>query len=61
MMVHTKAFGNYSGNELVVKRHENYSELNNLPKYAVTKALNVVVTDDRGTKIQNATVDFSSL
>lgn len=58
MMVHTKAFGNYSGNELVVKRHENYSELNNLPKYAVTKALNVVVTDDRGTKIQNATVDF---
>ena len=41
MMVHTKAFGKYKGDEEVVKRTGLYSELNLLSHYAPTRRLTV--------------------
>ena len=58
MLVHTKAFGKYNGNEPVNKNTELYSELNILSKYAVTKKLNVLVTDENGNPVPSADVSF---
>ncbi len=48
MMVHTKAFGKYKGNEEVVKRTSMYSELNLLSHYAPTRRVTVTVQDENG-------------
>jgi len=58
MLVHTKAFGRYNGDEALVKRQNLYSEINTLGKYAVTKDLTVVVTDENGIPVPGADVDF---
>jgi transglutaminase-like putative cysteine protease len=58
MLIHTKAFGNYRGDELVIKRNRYFAELNCLPAYAVTKELKVSVVNDNGEKVKQATVDF---
>lgn len=58
MLIHTKAFGRYNGNEPVVKSVKYFTELNCLPEYAVTKDLIVTVSNSRGERINNATVDF---
>ncbi len=48
MMVHTKAFGKYKGDEEVVKRTGLYSELNLLSHYAPTRRVIVTVQDENG-------------
>ena len=48
MMVHTKAFGKYKGDEEVVKRTGLYSELNLLSHYAPTRRITVTVLDENG-------------
>ena len=48
MMVHTKAFGKYKGDEEVVKRTGLYSELNLLSHYAPTRRVTVSVHDENG-------------
>ena len=48
MMVHTKAFGKYKGDEEVVKRTGMYSELNLLSHYAPTRRVTVTVQDENG-------------
>jgi len=48
MMVHTKAFGKYKGDEEVVKRTGLYSELNLLSHYAPTRKVTVTVQDENG-------------
>ena len=48
MMVHTKAFGKYKGDEEVVKRTGFYSELNLLSHYAPTRKVTVTVQDENG-------------
>ena len=48
MMVHTKAFGKYKGDEEVVKRTSMYSELNLLSHYAPTRHVTVTVQDENG-------------
>ena len=48
MMVHTKAFGKYKGDEEVVKRTGLYSELNLLSHYAPTRRVTVTVQDENG-------------
>ena len=48
MMVHTKAFGKYKGDEEVVKRTGMYSELNLLSHYAPTRHVSVTVQDENG-------------
>lgn len=58
MLVHTKAFGKYSGKELIIKRNSCFTEINALPKYAVTKEIIVSVTDSSGIALSDASVDF---
>ena len=58
MMVHTKAFGKYKGDEEVVKRTGFYSELNLLSHYAPTRRVTVTVKDESGKPLQGAEVKF---
>ena len=48
MMVHTKAFGKYKGDEEVVKSTALFSELNLLSHYAPTRKVTVTVQDENG-------------
>ena len=48
MMVHTKAFGKYKGDEEVVKCTSLFSELNLLSHYAPTRKVTVTVQDENG-------------
>ena len=57
MMVHTKAFGKYKGDEEVVKRTGMFSELNLLSHYAPTRRVTVTVTAD-GKPLEGAQVMF---
>lgn len=58
MMVHSKAFGRYHGDEEVVKQTELYSELNLLSHYAPTKKVTVKVYDWHDKPAKNALVKF---
>lgn len=58
LMVHSKAFGRYHGDEEVVKETALYSELNLLSHYAPTKHVTVTVADAQGKPMQNVTVKF---
>lgn len=58
MMVHTKVFGKYTGNENIVKRDDKYTVLNSLENYAPTKNVWVKVLDDTGEPVENAIVEF---
>ena len=58
MMVHTKAFGKYKGDEEVVKRTSMYSELNLLSHYAPTRRLTVTVIDGNADPVEGAQVKF---
>jgi len=58
MLTHTKAFGRYEGDEMLVKREPLFSEINTLGKYALTKQLSVFVTDTSGIPMPDAIVDF---
>ena len=58
MMVHTKAFGKYKGDEEVVKRTGMYSELNLLSHYAPTRRVTVTVLDEDGAPLSEAQVSF---
>ncbi|MFO7575693.1 MAG: transglutaminase domain-containing protein [Bacteroidales bacterium] len=57
MLVHTKAFGAYMGNENVIVNEKRYAEINNLSKYADTKVITVFVTDE-GRPAIDAEVEF---
>ena len=58
MLVHTKSFGAFWGNENVISRNDNYSDVNNLSKYAVTKKIFVKVTDSADVPLSNALVEY---
>ena len=58
MMVHSKAFGKYKGDEEVVKRTSLYSELNLLSHYAPTRRVTVTVLDSTGKPLEGAQVKF---
>ncbi|MBP5341063.1 MAG: transglutaminase domain-containing protein [Bacteroidales bacterium] len=58
MMVHTKAFGKYKGDEEVVKRTGLYSELNLLSHYAPTRKVMVSVIDGNADPVEGAQVKF---
>ena len=58
MMVHTKAFGKYKGDEEVVKRTSMYSELNLLSHYAPTRRVTITVRDADGKPLEGAQVKF---
>ncbi len=58
MLVHTKSFGAPYGNENVINSHTDYTEVNNLSKYAVTKRLFVSVVDRQGNPAKDAIVEY---
>ncbi len=58
MLVHTKAFGAYRGDEPLVRQEKKFAELNCLHRYAVTKEAVVRVTDHTGRPVTGATVDY---
>ena len=58
MMVHTKAFGKYKGDEEVVKRTGLYSELNLLSHYAPTRRVTITMQDENGMPMEGAQVKF---
>ncbi|MPQ46791.1 transglutaminase domain-containing protein [Marinifilum sp. N1E240] len=58
MLVHTKVFGDYQGNDEVVKRSDNFTEINVVSNYADVKKVFVKVIDTSGKAVKNARVDF---
>jgi transglutaminase-like putative cysteine protease len=58
MLVHTRSFGASYGQENVINHDRNFSEVNNLSKYAVTKKIYVKVLDAEGKPEKNAKVEF---
>lgn len=58
MMVHTKAFGDYNGNEKIANKTRYYTHLNTLSNYAPIKNLKVVVKDKSGNPVEGANVQF---
>lgn len=58
MLVHTRAFGHYSGGEKLVRREKLFSEINTLDRYAVTKELKIRVTDTSGLPVAGAETGF---
>ena len=58
LMVHSKAFGRYQGDEEVVKKSSLYSELNLLSHYAPTKKVTVTVLNADESPCTDATVKF---
>ncbi len=58
MMVHTKAFGKYKGDEEVVRRTGLFSELNLLSHYAPTRRITITVQDENGMPMEGAQVKF---
>jgi transglutaminase-like putative cysteine protease len=58
MLVNTKSFGAAYGNENSINIHSNFTEVNNLSKYAVTKKISVKVVDNAGKPVKGALVEF---
>jgi hypothetical protein len=58
MLVHTRAFGWYNGNEPTVSKNETFSELNLIENYAPAKQITVKVVDEKSVSVENAKVEF---
>jgi len=58
MLVHTRAFGRYAGNEPLIRREKLFSEINTLDRYAITKDLEVTVIDAARVPVPGASVRY---
>ena len=58
MLVHTKSFGAFMGDENIINKHINYTNVNNLGKYAITKKIFVKVINKDDAPVSNALVEF---
>ena len=58
MLVHTRAFGRYDGDETLVSSSRLFSEINTLDRYAETKNLRVIVKDNNGKPVPQAEAGF---
>lgn len=58
MLMHTKVFGNYAGEEDVISRTKTYTEINVTDNYAKTARTSVCVVDEKGQKVPGAKVEF---
>jgi hypothetical protein len=58
MLVHTRAFGRYYGNDQVVISNDRFSELNLTSNYATVKNITINVKNDNGTPADSAKVEF---
>lgn len=58
MLVHTRAYGRYMGNEDVVIAEDRFSELNLTSNYAATKQITILVKNEDGTPADSAKVEY---
>ena len=58
MLVHTKAFGKYDGNEKIIRQETLFTEINSLDRYAETRELKVRVTDNDGAPVPGAAAGY---
>jgi transglutaminase-like putative cysteine protease len=58
MLIHTKSFGGWYGNENEINRYRNYSVINNLANYALTKRIYVKVIDEQELPVKDAIVEY---
>jgi len=58
MLVHTKSFGAALGNENAININKNFTDVNNLSKYALTKRIFVKVLDREGNPVKDAIVEY---
>ncbi len=58
MLVHTKAFGRYDGNEKIIRNERLFTEINTLDRYAETRELTVKVTDTEGAPVPGACAGY---
>ena len=58
MLVHTRAYGHYFGNENVIVDEDRFSELNLSPNYATTKKISISVKNADGTPADSAKVEY---
>jgi hypothetical protein len=58
MLVHTRTFGRYTGDEPAVRSEKLYSEINTLGRYSVTKNIEVTVVDTAGVPVPRADVRY---
>lgn len=58
MLIHTKSFGAFSGNENAITTTGSFSDINNLSKYALTKKIFVKVLDSDNSPVRDAIVEY---
>ncbi len=58
MLVHTRAYGWFKGNESVIDRQDHFAELNLIGNYAETKTITIKVLNEQGNPVKDATVEF---
>jgi len=58
MLVHTRAYGHYFGNEEVVTAADRFSELNLTSNYAPVKTVTVLVKQPNGSPADSARIEF---
>ncbi len=58
MLVHTRAYGSYYGNETVIDKQEKFAELNLTANYAITGNLVVKVIDELNNPVESAQVEY---
>jgi transglutaminase-like putative cysteine protease len=58
MLVHTRVFGNYQGNEEVITRESDYAIINSTAIYTEVAKPLIIVVDEHGNPVQNASVEF---
>jgi hypothetical protein len=58
MLVHTRAYGAYHGNEPVIDKQERFAELNLIQNYAVAKNIYVKVLSTDNKPVANAHVEY---
>jgi hypothetical protein len=58
MLVHTRAYGLYTGNEPIIDKSPKFTELNLIQNYAPSKAFNVKVIDSLEKPVENALVEY---
>jgi hypothetical protein len=58
MLVHTKSFGASGNSEDVINRYGNYTDVNNLAKYAITKRIFVKIIDKDRLPVSNVQVEY---
>lgn len=58
MLMTTRVFGNYNGDEEILSRQDGYTNINVTSNYAPTDSIGVTVTDNNGKPLKDVTVSF---